>query len=97
MYIEAILVSMTRTERQTAKRTILVRELELRWHGRKVLAVCKYPLAFRLNCFDVGDTLALWVTSRTERYRSELSGEMEYFTENYVEEISIEKSKFFGE
>lgn len=88
MYIEAILVNMTRSERRTAKRTILVRELELRWHGRKVLAVCIYPLAFRLNGFDVGDTLALWLTARTEEYRSELSGELEYFTENYVVDLS---------
>lgn len=97
MYIEAILVSMKTCFRKTEKRIIKMRELELNWHGRKVLAVCKYPLAFQLSHFYVGDTLSLHLTAKTERYISELSGELEYFTENYVEEISMEKSKFFGE
>lgn len=95
MYIEATVISMSIGSRKTEKRIIKVVEMKLKWHRCIVLAVCKYPLAFRLRSVDVGDVLALFVTAKTKKYRSELSGEWEFYTENYVEDFSIIKCDAF--
>lgn len=93
MYIEAKLVKKTKSFRETKTHIIKVLEMVFAWRGQKVLAICKYPLAFCFSRAKVGDKLGVFLTARTEIYKSELSGEYEPLVENYVEEVSLSLNK----
>lgn len=87
MYIEAKLVKKTKNFRETKTHIIKVLEMVFTWRDQKVLAICRYPLAFCFSRAKVGDKLGVFLTARTEIYKSELSGEYEPLVENYVEDV----------
>lgn len=88
MYIEAKLVKRIKVYRETETDMIRILELVFKWRNKNILAVCKYPLAFEILSAKVGDKLGVFLTARTEIYKSELSGEYEPFVENYVVDVS---------
>lgn len=93
MYIEAKLVKRIKVYRETETDMVRILELVFKWRNKNILAVCKYPLAFEILSAKVGDKLGVFLTARTEIYKSELSGEYEPFVENYVEEVSLSLNK----